>query len=97
MTTDQPPLLVQTGASAKQGFYLKLGASAALRDDERTSLGAYVVVCDRDGLCSLHEVTGIHRPRGVRMVRFGPQVEWPQGGNELRDIERYRIDAKATR
>jgi hypothetical protein len=84
------PLLIQIDSSATDGFYRQLGSSAFLKDDERSALGSFVVVCDREGRCSLHRVTGIHRPSGVRTVRFGPQVEWPSGGTALRQIDDYR-------
>jgi hypothetical protein len=88
--TDTPPLFLRIDGSATDGFYRQLGGSAWLKDDERPTLGAFVVVCDRGGRCSLHEVTGIHRPQGRRMVRFGPQIEWPSGGMELRQVEDYQ-------
>jgi hypothetical protein len=79
---------VQIDGSATDGFYLKLGTSVRLRDNERTALGALVILCDREGRCSLHEVIGIHRPDGKRTLRVGPQVDWPQGGGkELRYVE----------
>jgi hypothetical protein len=94
MGDETPPLLLPLNAST-DGFLQQLGGATYLDDDQRTKLDAYVVVVYRGGMCSLHRVTNILRRNGRRAVQFGPQVEWPSGGTELRDINLYRKTADA--